>query len=64
MPDAPTVATEGTTEDQVPPLVASLNVVMAEGHTTDMPVILPALGSGFTVTTVLDTAVPQLLVTV
>ena len=51
-------------EFQVPLLAASLKVTVAPAHTTDVPLIAPALGSGLTVTTLVALAEPQLLVTV
>ena len=58
------VATAGATELQTPPLDPSLRVVVAVGHTVAVPLIAPALGNGFTVTTFVAAVVPQLLVTV
>lgn len=48
----------------VPPDAASVKVRVEPTHTVDNPVIVPALGSGFTVTNLVATAVPQLFVTV
>ena len=62
--DEPIVAMEGVTEVHTPPPAPLLRVVVAEGHTDRVPLILPALGNGFTVTTTVAAAVPQLLVTV
>ena len=64
MPDAAIVAVAGVTELHVPPLTASLSVVVPVGHTVNVPVIAPALGNAVTVTTFVVAAVPQLLVTV
>ena len=64
MPVLPIVAIAGVTELQMPLPAASLKVVVAAGHTVNVPVIVPALGTGFTVTIVVATAVPQLFVTV
>ncbi len=47
-----------------PPPAALLRVVVAPAQTAAVPVIAPALGSGFTVPTVVTVAVPQLFVTV
>ena len=64
-PDVPIVATLVVTLLHTPrSAVGLLNAVVAVGHTIAVPVILPALGSGLTVTTVVAAAVPQLLVTV
>jgi hypothetical protein len=46
----------------VPPLVALLREIEADKQTSFMPVIVPAFGSGFTVTICVSVAVPQLLV--
>ena len=48
----------------VPPLAASLRVILAPTQTLVAPVIVPATGNGLTVITCVATAVPQLLVTV
>lgn len=65
MPVAPTVAIAGDTDDHVPPAlpVRSVKGVVDDGHTLSTPVIAPAFGAGFTVTTAVAAAVPQLLVT-
>ncbi len=47
-----------------PPPAASVSVVVPAGHSEVVPVMVPATGSGFTVTILIATAVPQLLVTV
>lgn len=47
-----------------PPMAASLKRAVDETQTIAVPVIEPDTGSGFTVTTVVVTEVPQLLVTV
>ena len=44
--------------------VASVSVVVAPTHTAAVPVMLPALGNGLTVTTVVAATVPQPPVTV
>jgi hypothetical protein len=41
-----------------PPVVALLNTVRLSSHTVAVPVIVPALGKGFTVTTVVATQLP------
>ena len=46
---------------QVPPVTASLSEVLAPAHMLAEPVMVPATGNGFTVTTLVATAVPQLL---
>jgi hypothetical protein len=43
----------------VPPLVALLREIEADKQTAFMPVIVPALGSGFTVTIWVSVAVPH-----
>ena len=63
-PEASTVATPGVLLVHVPPAEASLNVVIEPTQTVPIPVMLPALGNGLTVTKLVAAAVPQLLVTV
>ena len=63
-PVALIVATPVDTLLHTPPAAASVNWVVAVGHTVVVPVIEPALGERLTVTNVVATAVPQLLVTV
>ncbi len=65
-PVALTVATPVDTELHTPPAlpVGSLNVIVAVGQTIREPLIAPAFGTGFTVTTAVAAAVPQLLTTV
>lgn len=63
MPVPPTVATEVLPLLQVPPAAVSLKAIVDPTHTTVVPEIGPAWGRGFTVTTSVATAVPQLLVT-
>ena len=58
------VATPVDTELQVPPVTASFNVVAEPAQTVVVPVMVPATGNGLTVTVVVATAVPQLLVIV
>ena len=64
-PVALTVATPVDTELHTPTglAVASLSVVVVAGHIFSDPVMVPATGSGFTVTTTVAAAVPQLFVT-
>jgi hypothetical protein len=47
----PTVATDVFDDAQEPPVVVLLKLIVLPAHTTDEPVIVPALGSGLTVTT-------------
>lgn len=49
---------------QVPPVTASARVPVDPTHTTDAPVMVPASGSGFTVTACIAIADPHMLVTV
>ena len=59
------VAIPGDTELHTPPTaVGSLKSIVAVGHTTSEPKILPAAGDGLTVTTAVVAIVPQLLVVV
>jgi hypothetical protein len=58
-----TVALAVTELLQVPPLLASLSVVVPLTHTESAPVIVPASGKGLTVIDLVATAVPQLEVT-
>jgi hypothetical protein len=64
MPEVPTVATPVAVLLHTPPGAISVSVVVAPGQTETVPVIIPATGSGFTVTTRVAASVPQLLVTV
>ena len=64
IPDELTVALAVLLLLHVPPAVASLNVVVAPLHTDAVPVIVPAVGAALTVTTLVATAAPQLLITV
>ena len=64
VPVLPTVATVVAVLLQAPPVVASLNPVVAPAQTIAVPVIVPADGSGLTVTTLVAAVVPQPLVTV
>ena len=56
--------TEGVTLLHVPPAAASVNAVFAPAQTRAVPVIVPGLGDGLTVTTLDAASVPQLLVIV
>ena len=51
-------------ELHVPPLTASVKEVIAPAHIDVVPFIGPATGNGFTITTWVAFATPQLLVTV
>ena len=64
LPEASTVPTEVVTLLHAPPAAPSVRVVLAPTQTTGVPVIVPAFGSGLTVTTCVAAAVPQPLVTV
>ena len=63
MPDVPIVATAVLLLVHAPPVVVLLNDVVAVAQTIAVPVIVPATGSGLTVTSIVAVAVPQLLVT-
>jgi hypothetical protein len=58
-----TVAVAGVTLDQVPPLVASVNVVVAPTHTVAAPLIAAIVGTSSIVTLAVTSVVPQVLVT-
>jgi hypothetical protein len=47
----------------MPPVVATLNVVVADSHTAAVPVIVPTEGDELTVTIEVAADVPQLFVT-
>ena len=66
LPEASTVANAGAVLLQVPPLVpvTSVSEVVKPEHTDGVPVIAPAFGAGFTVSTTESYSVPQLLVNV
>ena len=64
MPVALTVAFVVEPLDQTPPEVVSVIVMLADTHTDDVPVIVPATAVAFTVTACTALSVPQLLVTV
>lgn len=63
VPVALTLAIAALLVVHVPPEVALLSVVVALWQTVCVPVIVPALGTGTTVTSAVSLAVPQLLVT-
>ena len=63
-PEASTLAMLLAEELHAPPLVALFKAVIAPAHTTAVPFMVPAVGSGFTVTACAAFATPQLLVTV
>ena len=63
MPDVPIVATAVLLLVHAPPVVVLLNDVVAVAQTIAVPVIVPATGSGLTVTFTVVVTVPQLLVT-
>jgi hypothetical protein len=60
----PIVAAAIFTEVQIPPPTASLKAVAEPGQTVDIPVIVPALAEGLTVTIIVAADIPQPLVTV
>ena len=62
-PVLPTVAIAVLLLLHTPPVVASLNVVVAPEHTDFVPVTVPADGMEPKVTVAVADAVPQLLVT-
>lgn len=62
--EEPTVATAGVAELHAPPPTVSLKVVVAPGQTVNIPLIIPALGEGLTVTILVAATVPQPLLTV
>jgi len=64
MPATPIVAILDGLQLHTPPLTRSESMVVAVGHTVNVPMIVPALGNGSTVTTDVAATVPQLLVTV
>ena len=65
IPVEPTEAVVGAAELQVPPDTASVSAVVVPTQTKAVPVMVPALAAGFTVTTLVAAAArPQLLVTV
>ena len=64
IPKALTVAMETAVLLHAPPGAASESVVLKPRHMEAKPVMVPTFGDGLTVTTLVATAVPQLLVTV
>ena len=64
MPVLPTVAMAVLVLLQVPPGAMSDKVVLLPAHTVGIPVMVPAFSAGPMVSTLVVTAVPQLLVTV
>jgi hypothetical protein len=64
MPLVPIVATDVLLLVHVPPVTVFDNVIVVLTATVFGPVMDPALGSGLTVTILVATALPQLLVTV
>ena len=60
IPVEATVATKGDTELHTPPATRSERCVVPVLHKTAVPVMVPAETAGFTVTTRLAVAVPQL----
>ena len=64
-PDAlPIVATRGLLLLQVPPVPVVVYIVVAPAHSNAAPLMVPAPGSGLTVTAFVVLTVPQLLLTV
>ena len=63
-PVLPTVAIPVAPLPQVPPVTPSDRVTTVDWHKANVPVIVPAGGKPFTVTTAVATAVPQLFITV
>ena len=59
-----TLAVPGAELDHVPPDAELLSDVVAPAQTEEEPVIMPALGSGFTVTVIKVEAEPHELVTI
>lgn len=49
---------------QAPPVAGSVKFVLVPGQTENIPVIAPATGSGFTVTTTVAATVPHTVATV
>ncbi len=64
MPVEPAVATEVLVLLHTPPVIASFSVVVLPVFTDAVPVIVPALGNGFTVTIAVAATFPHPLVTV
>ena len=63
-PVVPTVAIPVLPLLQTPPVATSEREVVAVAHTVMAPLMVPASGSGFTVTTTVAAVVPQEFVTV
>ena len=63
-PVGSTVATPVAVLLHMPPVATSVKFTVVPGHRVKSPVIAPATGSGFTVTTAVAVNVPQLLETV
>jgi hypothetical protein len=63
-PDELIVAFAGVEEVHTPPLTVLVSNVVVAGHNVVVPLMIPALGNGLTVTTFVAATVPQLLVTV
>ena len=55
MPALPTVAYEVADEVHVPPDEASVSGILLNAHTEERPLIVPATGSGLTVTIAVKT---------
>jgi hypothetical protein len=62
IPVEPIVAVPVIDDDHVPPDVALVRVILAPTHTLVAPDIVPAVGSGFTVITLLEEAEPHAVV--
>ena len=63
-PEPSTLATPGLPLLHTPPKAGSVNEVVSPTQITVVPLIVPAEGCAFTVTTCVATALPQLLVKV
>ena len=63
-PVASTVAVAEASPLHTPPIVPSTSVVIDPAQAFAIPVMVPALGSGLIVTTVVAFAIPQPLITV
>ena len=62
-PELLTVATDVLLLLQIPPVATSVSETEEPAHTDPLPVMAPETGNGFTVTDLVATEVPQLLVT-
>lgn len=49
---------------QVPPPTLADNVILLPAHTVEAPIMVPAAGRAFTVTTLVTVVVPQPLLTI